>query len=153
MQWASLCRFRLSQNEIKQFRDAIAQHYVFEMFVDELGVKGFVGEMERSSARFERHVHNETHFYLFTHLDFSVAYNGAHVIAVNLTTDPQQRLELEFGKDVRKHNIVTHALSSPSSPSTLALLSLPMLEIFGCTRLPVVCVAQLTAVRRVEETQ
>jgi hypothetical protein len=69
--------------------------------VDDLPVKGFVGEMESSVSKFGNdHVHNSTHYYLFTHLDFSIAYNKDHVIAVNLTTDPQQRVELEYGKDV-----------------------------------------------------
>ena len=100
IQWTALCHFRLSQDDIKQFMDAIKQHYIFEMFVDDLPVKGFIGEMEQSQTKFDSHVHNETHIYLFTHLDFSLAFNGNNVIAVNLTTDPQQRVELEFGKDV-----------------------------------------------------
>ena len=104
IQWTALCHFRLSQDDIKQFMDAIKQHYIFEMFVDDLPVKGFIGEMEQSQTKFDSHVHNETHVYLFTHLDFSLAFNGNNVIAVNLTTDPQQRVELEFGKDVSVAN-------------------------------------------------
>lgn len=100
IQWAALCHFRLSQDDIKQFMDAIKQHYIFEMFVDDLGVKGFIGEIEESQTKYDSHIHNETHIYLFTHLDFSIAYNRDNVISVNLTTDPQQRIELEFGKDV-----------------------------------------------------
>eukprot|EP01006_Ploeotia_vitrea_P022005 TRINITY_DN54419_c0_g1_i1.p1 TRINITY_DN54419_c0_g1~~TRINITY_DN54419_c0_g1_i1.p1 ORF type:complete len:615 (-),score=277.66 TRINITY_DN54419_c0_g1_i1:64-1860(-) len=99
VEWQALCRFRLSQDEIKAFVDAIQRHYVFEMFVDDLPVRGFVGEVERYSRRFDNHYHNETHVYLFAHLDFSIAYNGNRIIAVNLTTDPMQRLLLEFGKD------------------------------------------------------
>ncbi len=100
IQWTALCQFTLTQDDIRQFTDAIRQHYIFEMFVDDLPVKGFVGEMEENSAQFDHHIHNTTHIYLFTHLDFSIAYNGDHVIAVNLTTDPQQRVEIEYGKDV-----------------------------------------------------
>ena len=104
IQWTALCHFRLSQDDIKQFMDGIKQHYIFEMFVDDLAVKGFVGEIEQTQTKFDAHVHNDTHIYLFTHLDFSLAYNGNNVIAVNLTTDPQQRVELEFGKDVSRHS-------------------------------------------------
>lgn len=31
-------------------------------------------------------------------MDFSIAYNGNDIIAVNLTTDPQQRVELMYDK-------------------------------------------------------
>lgn len=100
VQYQGLCHFTLTQNDIKQFIDAIKQHYIFELFVDDLPVKGFVGEIEESRKKFDSHVHNETHIYLFTHLDFSISYNDNNVIAVNLTTDPTQRIELEYGKDV-----------------------------------------------------
>eukprot|EP00823_Brevimastigomonas_motovehiculus_P000252 TRINITY_DN10361_c0_g1_i1.p1 TRINITY_DN10361_c0_g1~~TRINITY_DN10361_c0_g1_i1.p1 ORF type:complete len:632 (+),score=114.93 TRINITY_DN10361_c0_g1_i1:51-1946(+) len=99
-QWQSLCSFSLTQDEIRDFRNAIADNYIFEMFIDNLPVKGFVGEMEQRSHRVDNHLHNETRYYLFTHLDFSIAFNGAHVISVNLTTDPEQRVELEYGKDI-----------------------------------------------------
>lgn len=113
VQWQALCRFRLSQDELRQFSEAIKEHYIFELFVgasmcchdlehafhvisllcacrcllsptcclraDDLPVKGFVGEVEQSSVRFDSHVHNESHVYLFTHLDFSLAYNGDSV--------------------------------------------------------------------------
>lgn len=38
-----------------------------------------MGEVEQTSMRFDSHVHNESHVYLFTHLDFSIAYNGPNV--------------------------------------------------------------------------
>ena len=40
---------------------------------------------------------NETKVFLFTHLDFSIACNpiSNSIIAVNLTTDASQRVELE----------------------------------------------------------
>lgn len=100
VQWQSLCKFTLSQSEIKQFVDAIQHAYIFELFVDGLSVKGFVGETEVVSTIYDHHVHNSSHVYLFTHLDFSIAYNGNNVIACNLTTDPAQRVELQYGKDL-----------------------------------------------------
>jgi len=100
IQWTALCQFTLSQDDIRRFTNAIKQHYLFELFVDELPVKGFVGELEEETLQFEKHTHTETHVYLSTHWDFSISYNGNHVIAVNLTTDPQQRVELEYGKDI-----------------------------------------------------
>lgn len=90
----AICDFTLTLDDIRKFSDAIENHWIFEMFVDDLPVKGFVGEMETTQTKFDKHTHTETHYYLFTHLDFSIAYNGNNIIAVNLTTDPQTRLEL-----------------------------------------------------------
>ena len=88
----------LSASEVGRFIDAIANHYVFELFVDDLSVKGFVGEMETNQRTFtDAHIHNDTHMFLFTHLDFSIAYNMHNIISVNLTTDPNKRIELTVG--------------------------------------------------------
>jgi len=53
-----------------------------------------VGELEAKSVNFARAVDNTTKYYLFTHLDFSVAYNQDRVIEVNVTADPLQRVDL-----------------------------------------------------------
>ena len=55
--------------------------------------------MEEDGAKGGRHRLNsedneQTQVFLFTHLDFSIAYNLDRVIAVNLTTDPTKRVEL-----------------------------------------------------------
>jgi hypothetical protein len=73
----------LSQDEIKKFRDAIEEDYMFEMFIDELPVVGFIGDAEEVVETFADHKHNSTKYYLYTHLAFSIAYNpkgdGGHV--------------------------------------------------------------------------
>jgi hypothetical protein len=48
-------------------------------------VKGFVGEVEHTNHRYSDHDHNETYVYLFTHLDFAIAYNGSNVIPSSIT--------------------------------------------------------------------
>ena len=68
-----------------------------------VSAQGFVGEMEEDGSKGGRHrVSGEeaesAQTFLFTHLDFSIAYNGDHVIAVNLTTDPTKRVELLPGQ-------------------------------------------------------
>jgi hypothetical protein len=78
-----LCKQRLTQDDIQKFKDAIDQDYMFEMFVDELPVVGFVGDKEEVVEKFADHKHNSTKYYLYTHLAFSIAYNpsdnGGHV--------------------------------------------------------------------------
>jgi hypothetical protein len=59
-----------------------------------------VGEIEQTSQKFGGHYHNETTTYLFTHLVFSIGYNGDNIISCNLTTDVDQRKELSYDRDV-----------------------------------------------------
>ena len=36
VQWQALCHFKMSQDEIQKFSEAIKEHYIFEMFVGAL---------------------------------------------------------------------------------------------------------------------
>ena len=79
-----LCERKLSVEDVAEFVHAIRAHYVFEMFVDELAVKGFIGEMEEDGVKGGRHRHNQedndnTQVFLFTHLDFAIAHNDGRV--------------------------------------------------------------------------
>mmetsp|Transcript_22340 Transcript_22340/g.31269 ORF Transcript_22340/g.31269 Transcript_22340/m.31269 type:complete len:598 (+) Transcript_22340:105-1898(+) len=99
IQWHPLCEYTLMPDEVDKFIVAIRENYLFEMFVDGLPVKGFVGEMETNPVRYsDGTTHNDTSYYLFTHLEYSIAYNGDNVIGVNLTTDARQRVKLQEGK-------------------------------------------------------
>ena len=63
---------------------------------DELPIWGYVGELETKNVV---ETANSTRYYLFTHLDFSIAYNGDRIIEVNVTADPLQRIDLAHGGD------------------------------------------------------
>ena len=95
-QWQSICTMKLTQDHMKLFRDAIKRDYMFELYVDGLPVRGFVGEVVQDELDREKQ-----HYFLFPHLEFSVAVNGDRVIAVNVSADPSQRIELEYGKDLK----------------------------------------------------
>jgi hypothetical protein len=56
------------------------------MFVDDLPVWAFVGEHEHEDMLLG-HTKNSKH-YLYTHLHFSIAYNGNQIIAVNVYVGP-----------------------------------------------------------------
>lgn len=87
-QWQSMCRKDLTSVEVDKFINAIDRDYSFELFIDELSAIGFVGEIETDKM-------GQTHRYLYTHFHFSIAYNAANVIAVNLTTFTNERVELK----------------------------------------------------------
>ena len=110
--WTSLCRKHLTEEDVAKFRQAIVDDYYFEMMLDELPIWGYVGELDQRGATLtprdllrqlkgqsaHHTVHdphgNATRYFLFTHLDFSLAYNGQHVIEVNVSADPLQRVDL-----------------------------------------------------------
>ena len=95
IQWQLICSFRLGQDDIKAFMDAIKRDYTFEMFfgisvlrciviyevslflsvwsvyslfafTDSLPVSGFVGEVVTKTKMVDKHEHQETHYYLYT---------------------------------------------------------------------------------------
>jgi len=98
--WKSLCKVTLGEPQADKFKQAIIDDYYFEMLLDELPIWGYVGELETKSVNFEREFDNTTRYYLFTHLDFSIAFNHKHIIEVNVSADPLQRVDL--GTNVRK---------------------------------------------------
>lgn len=87
-QWQSMCRKTLSAADVDSFIMAIDKDFSFELLIDELSTVGFVGEMEASDSGVYRR-------FLYTHFHFSISYNAKHVIAVNLTTFSNERIELK----------------------------------------------------------
>jgi hypothetical protein len=90
----SLCKKHLADSEVAKFRQAIIDDYYFEMMMDELPIWGYVGELETRAKAANVHDANSTRYFLFTHLDFSIAYNGPNIIEVNVSADPLQRVDL-----------------------------------------------------------
>mmetsp|Transcript_337 Transcript_337/g.782 ORF Transcript_337/g.782 Transcript_337/m.782 type:complete len:475 (+) Transcript_337:100-1524(+) len=66
------------------------------MMLDELPIWGYVGEIETKPAG-DTHGAETAHHLLFTHLDFSIAFNGPHIIEVNVSADPLKRIDLDSG--------------------------------------------------------
>ena len=101
VRFKELCKTHLSEDDVRKFRQAIVDDYYFEMMLDELPIWGYVGELETKPAL---QAANATRYHLFTHLDFSIAYNGDRIIEVNVSADPLQRVDLAHtdggGRDV-----------------------------------------------------
>eukprot|EP00753_Platysulcus_tardus_P015130 PLAT482.1.p2 GENE.PLAT482.1~~PLAT482.1.p2 ORF type:complete len:483 (-),score=252.62 PLAT482.1:48-1496(-) len=64
----------------------------FEMFLDDLPIWDFVGEQERHDPLLG-HIPGARHF-LYTHLHFSIAYNGQQVIAVNVSSSNYEHTDI-----------------------------------------------------------
>lgn len=93
--YAILCHKVLSKDEVLQFRKAVEEEYYFEIFLDGLPMWGFVGDFHDD---FLFHREMVAHHYIFTHLNFRIAYNGKHIVGVNVTADPLLRTDLHEGE-------------------------------------------------------
>lgn len=81
----SLCEIALSGDDVDKFIAAIKQRYVYELLLDNLPLKLFVGETKGEKA------------YIYTHLDFAVYTNSDNV--VQASANPVSPVELVPGKE------------------------------------------------------
>ena len=82
----------LKPKQIELLVDATEDEYYFEMFLDELPVWGWLGEVEAEDMLLG-HITSPRH-YIYTHLDFLVGYNGEQIVSVNTTTPQKQRRDI-----------------------------------------------------------
>ncbi|XP_078433979.1 transmembrane nine 1 [Wolffia australiana] len=83
---ASICQLKLDEDKVQQFNEAIDDSYWLELFMDDLPLRGHVGE-------FRTDKNEDRKYYLFTHKTIHVEYNGDQIIHVNLTQDGPKLLE------------------------------------------------------------
>ncbi|KAK9758162.1 hypothetical protein RND81_01G211600 [Saponaria officinalis] len=83
----SMCELELDASKARQFKDAIENFYWFELFIDDLPLWGFVGEL-----RSDKNGENTKHL-LYTNKNFVIKYNGNQIIHVNMTQDGAKPVE------------------------------------------------------------
>mmetsp|Transcript_11502 Transcript_11502/g.28974 ORF Transcript_11502/g.28974 Transcript_11502/m.28974 type:complete len:589 (+) Transcript_11502:25-1791(+) len=86
--WKELCTQHLTVKDVEMFRKAIRKYYYFEMYLDGMPLRGFVGSVDKNEEG------EAVKFYLFKHLHFTVLYNENRVIYANVTADLRQVAEL-----------------------------------------------------------
>ena len=69
---------------------AVKEDWYFQMYYDDLPVWGFIGKMEKII----HHGTSELRYYLFTHIEFDIKYNGDKVIEINVSTNPEQAVDI-----------------------------------------------------------
>ncbi|KFD51698.1 hypothetical protein M514_07394 [Trichuris suis] len=74
------CTMHLSDEGAEQFENAVAHHYWYQMFMDDLPIWGVVGEKVVDNNG------NPT-FKIFTHKRFQIGFNGQQIVDVNLTSE------------------------------------------------------------------
>jgi transmembrane 9 superfamily protein 3 len=85
VQNATVCKNHLlNTRQVNLFRYAVAYNYWFSMFLDDLPIGGYVGDVDRVTGD----------YYLYTHHHYDISFNGNQIVGVNLTTGTPVKLSL-----------------------------------------------------------
>ena len=85
VEWRLLCKEKLSTKALEQFKDAIHNNYFFEMFVEDLPMWGYIGDVANEDFIIGEVEGSKT--FLFPHLHFKLGYNGNQIVSARVTTD------------------------------------------------------------------
>lgn len=91
--WRSLCEEYLDANDIKEFKSAIESDYFFEMFIDDLPMWGYIGEVVHEEFLLGKSIQG-ARVYLYPHLHFTIGYNNDQIVTANVTTDAKRRIDI-----------------------------------------------------------
>ncbi|KAG9458997.1 hypothetical protein H6P81_003505 [Aristolochia fimbriata] len=87
----SICKKKLSEQEVAKFRDAAKREYYYQLYYDDLPSWGFIGKVDRSWEDIED---ASPRYYLFTHIEFTVLYNQNHIIEIKSFSDPNYSTDI-----------------------------------------------------------
>jgi len=80
-----LCNTKLTHEDVSKFREAIHNNWFFEMFVEDLPMWGYVGEIEGEDMILGEDEGSQT--LLYPHLHFRLGMNERNIVAVTVTTE------------------------------------------------------------------
>lgn len=69
-----LCQSNLNSDDLNSLRSAIEEHYYFEFVIDDIPIRGFVGQVEETNLFPHKH-----HIYVYTHHHFDFHINNNQV--------------------------------------------------------------------------
>ncbi|XP_022945976.1 transmembrane 9 superfamily member 1-like [Cucurbita moschata] len=94
MDRTTICPLHLDEAKVKLFKNAIQRSYWLELFIDDLPLWGFVGELPSDkNSEDEKHI-------LYTHKNIIIKYNKDQIIHVNLTQESPKSLEVGRSLDM-----------------------------------------------------
>lgn len=85
--WRLLCKRELDEDDLKQLKNAIHNNYFFEMFVEDLPMWGYIGDVSDEDVIMEEFEGDSGKTFLFPHLHFILGYNNDQIVAARVTTD------------------------------------------------------------------
>eukprot|EP00897_Mesotaenium_endlicherianum_P009813 jgi/Mesen1/8860/ME000053S08260 len=83
----TICQDTIDEAKSKKFKYAIENHYWYELFMDDLPIWGFVGEVTAPEGKNGEATGGEDTVYIHTHKSFDINYNEQQIIQVNLTAE------------------------------------------------------------------
>lgn len=98
IEWRSVCKKVLTLEEVDAFAAAVEDQVYFEMFVDDLPVWGYVGEVEGEDLRIEAFRQLQNRVFLYPHINFVIGYNGNEIVSADVTTDSTMKVDITPGK-------------------------------------------------------
>jgi len=90
-----MCSRDLTAEDIQKYRSAMAQSYYYELVCDDLPVHGSLGILDPKNPEQNR-------FYLFTHFEFTIGYNGNQIIQVNVSVVSSGMVEMIMPEGAEK---------------------------------------------------
>ncbi|KAL4352212.1 hypothetical protein GQ457_06G026320 [Hibiscus cannabinus] len=91
------CKKKLSKEEVAKFKTAVAEHYYFQMYFDDLPIWSFLGKVVKKG---KTDPSDHYKYYLFKHLVFEILYNKDRVIEITVQSDPNAVVDLTGGEPV-----------------------------------------------------
>lgn len=79
--------------QIKEFKDAIEDDYFFEMFIDDLPMWGYLGEVVHEEFLLGKSIQG-ARVMLYPHLHFSIGFNNDQIVTANVTTDTKRGVDI-----------------------------------------------------------
>jgi len=93
VEWRLLCKKHMLPVDIAKLKEAIHNNYFFEMFVEDLPMWGYIGDIaDEDMIVGEMMEGSKT--YLFTHLNFIIGHNNNQVVSAKVTTDTDRRVDI-----------------------------------------------------------
>ena len=77
--------------DIVKLKEAIHNNYFFEMFVEDLPMWGYIGDIADEDMIVGEMI-DGSKTYLFTHLNFILGHNNNQIVSAKVTTDVSQKV-------------------------------------------------------------
>ena len=93
--WRQLCSVELQPKQLKALKSAIHDDYYFEMFVEDLPMWGYLGEVENEDLLLGEVVGSKT--YLYPHLHFQLGVNPSdprRVVSASVFTHGNRKVDI-----------------------------------------------------------
>jgi len=89
VEWRLLCTKHLLPQDVQKLKDAIQNNYFFEMFVEDLPMWGYIGDISDEDI-----IMDSSKTFLFTHLNFIIGHNNNQIVSAKVTTDMDRRVDI-----------------------------------------------------------